>query len=424
MSVEHRETRLWHPNANMAEVRGAEFVLERGEGSWIWDTAGRRYLDATSSLWYANVGHGRPEIVDAITDQLRRLDAYSVFGDYANPPALELASRLADLSPMPDSRIFLGTGGGDGVDAAAKIARRYWSAVGEPGRVHLIGRHNSFHGTNGIGTSVGGIPLNRDGFGTLLADASQIAHDSADELEREILRVGPERVAAFFVEPVVGAGGVLLPPDGYLVAVADVCRTYGVLLIADCVICGFGRLGTWYGVERWGLEPDMIVFAKGVTSGYQPLGGVVVSARVAAPFWDGDGMALRHGATYAGHPAACAAALANIDLIEREGLLERALDLEAEIAAVLAPLAGHPAVREIRAGLGVMAAVEIDPDALHARGIGIPDVALAIRDAGVLVRPLGSAVAISPPLTTTDDELRFLAAGIAEGLERSLAVAA
>ena len=306
------DTRFWHPFSDMSAVNGHELVMERAEGIWVYDSEGRRYLDGTASLWYANVGHGRAEIADRVREQMGTLEAYSTFGDYANAPALELAARLSEHAPMPDARVFFTTGGGESIDTAAKLARQYWSVEGRPDKVHMITRSAAYHGTNAFGTSLGGIEPNRVGFGPLVLDTSTIPYDSVAALEEEIHRVGADRVGAFFAEPVIGAGGVYPPPDGYLEGVAAVCAEYDVLFVADSVICGFGRLGSWFGVERWSLAPDMIVFAKGVTSGYLPLGGVVASARVAEPFWSQSGHVFRHGATYAGHPVCCAAALANL----------------------------------------------------------------------------------------------------------------
>ncbi|MBS1894629.1 MAG: aspartate aminotransferase family protein [Actinobacteria bacterium] len=410
------ETRLWHPFADMATVDGNEFVVSRAEGVWLWDEDDRRYLDATASLWYVNVGHGREEIAEAVAAQLRRLDCYSIFNDYANRPALELAERLSGLAPVEDSRVFLGTGGGDAIETAAKLARRYWHLEGQPGRTHLIGRTGGFHGAYGFGTSVGGIDANREGFGPLMGDTSQVAYDSLEALEGEIVSRGADRVAAVFVEPVIGAGGVLPPPEGYLEGVAELCRRHQVLLVMDEVICAFGRLGAWFASERFGLRPDMIVFAKAVTSGYQPVGGVIVSGRIAAPFWSRPGHSFRTGPTYAGHPACCAAALVNLDIIEREGLNERARELEVQLKEALDPLLDHELVGEVRAGLGVMAAVEIAPDALAA-GVTVADVFRATRERGVLTRPLATSLGLSPPLTIGEAELALIPKAIEAALE-------
>ena len=410
------DTRLWHPFADMASVRGSELVLDRAEGVWLWDEEGRRYLDATASLWYVNVGHGREEIAAAVAAQLRRLDCYSVFNDYANRPALELAERLSELAPVTDARVFLGSGGGDAIETAAKLARRYWHLEGQPQRTHLIGRAGGFHGTYGFGTSVGGIAVNREGFGPLMDGTSQVPYDSLEALEAEIRERGPERVAAVFVEPVLGAGGVLLPPEGYIEGVAEICRRHDVLLVMDEVICAFGRLGHWFASERFGIVPDMIVFAKAVTSGYQPVGGVVVSGRLAEPFWSRPGNPLRTGPTYAGHPACCAAALANLDIIEREGLLARSRELEGRFKELLDTLLDHEMVSEVRAGLGVMAGIEIAPAAREA-GVSAAAVSHATRERGVIVRPLATALGLSPPLTIGEEELALIPAAIAEALD-------
>lgn len=410
---------LWHPFADMGAVDGARFVITRGDGPWVFDDAGRRYLDGTAALWYANLGHGREEIRDAVERQMRELDAYSIFGDFANEPAIALADRLAGMAAGSGAKVFFGSGGGDAIDTAAKIARRHFAETGQPQRVHLISRGHGYHGTHGVGTSIGGIPPNLAGFGPLLPDTSTVAHDDAQALEAEIERVGPDRVAAFFCEPVIGAGGVHLPPDGYIEAVADICRRHGVLFVADCVICAFGRLGTWLGIDRWDVAPDMVTIAKGVTSGTLPLGAVIVAEEVAAPFFPGAPGApvLRHGPTYAGHPACCAAAHAALDLYEREDVIARGRLLEQPLADALAPLASHPLVAEVRAGLGFLAAVELaDPAQVGA-------LQMAVRAEGVLVRPLGRGVAVSPPLVCGQEEIDLLAGALGAGLE-TLAAAA
>jgi adenosylmethionine-8-amino-7-oxononanoate aminotransferase len=409
--------RLWHPFANMAEVDGNELVIDRGEDVWLYDEAGRRYLDGSGSLWYANAGHGREEIAAAVAEQLRKLDAYSTFGEFANRPALQLADRLAELAPVDDARVFLASGGGDAIDTAAKIARAHFQLRGEPGRTHLLSRAHAYHGTHGFGTSIAGIEANASGWGPLLAHTAVVEHDSLEALERELHRLGPETVAAFFCEPVIGAGGVRPPPEGYLEGAASMCAEHGVLFVADEVICGFGRLGAWFGVERWqGVRPDLITFAKGVTSGYLPVGGVIASGEVAAPFWEDEGAMFRHGPTYAGHPTCCAAALANLDVLEREGLVTRAKDLEGELAAVLAPLEDHDQVAEVRAGLGLIAGVELTADAL-VDPRAVAKVVRTARDHGVVVRALGSSVAVSPPLTVQSDHLTLIGESLASAFD-------
>jgi putrescine---pyruvate transaminase len=411
------DTRLWHPFADMHAVRGAEMVIARGDGAYVWDDEGRRYLDGTASLWNVNVGHGREEIVEAATAQMRTLASYSAFGAFANTPALRLAERLGELAPVDDARIFFGSGGGDAIDTAGKLARRYFAAVEQPERVHLISRAQGYHGTHGLGTSIGGIPANRTDMGPLDPNASLVPHDSLEALEAEVERVGADRVAAIFVEPVMGAGGVHQPRPGYVDGVADLCARTGVLFVVDAVINAFGRLGTWFAAERFGVRPDLICFAKGVTSGYLPLGGVVISGRVAEPFFERPGAMFRHGPTYSAHPTCCAAAMANLDIIKREGLLERGRELEDEIAAALRTLEGGELVGEVRAGIGALGAVAFDPDALAVHR-DLPQRTFAqARARGVLVRPLGDGVAISPPLVITREEVDHAAGVIGEALE-------
>jgi putrescine aminotransferase len=411
-----QDTRFWHPFADMAAVRSSEFVLDRGEDVWVFDQRGERYLDATASLWYANVGHGRPEIAAAIAAQLAKLEAYSEFGDFATTPAVELAEALAARAPMP-ARVFLTSGGGDSIDTAAKLARRYWHEAGQPERTVLVSRTQGYHGTHGYGTAIGGIPANRAGFGPQV-ESEQVAFDSVEALDAALDRIGAGRVAAFFLEPVIGAGGVHPPLAGYIEGVAETCRRNDVLLVVDAVICGFGRLGTWFGIERWDVVPDMIVFAKGVTSGYLPLGGVVVSERVAEPFWSTPGgPVFRHGATYAGHATCAAAALANIELLERDGLLERGKTLEQPLLEALLPLREHAAAGDVRGGVGTLAAVDLDRELLADDPAALARLTAAARGAGVLVRQLGSGVAVSPPLTATVEHFELIAEAIAKGLD-------
>ncbi|GAA0503213.1 aspartate aminotransferase family protein [Saccharopolyspora thermophila] len=417
MSTAPRNTALWHPFADMFEVRQSQFCVTRADGVWVHDQEGRRYLDGTAGLWYANVGHGRTEIVEAAAAQMRTLDAYFVFNDFTNPAAEALADRLAQLAPMPDAKIFLTTGGGEAIDTAAKLARQYWAQRGQPQRTHILSRGNAYHGTNGMGTSIGGIEVNQAGFGQLVPDTSRVAFDDADSLREAIERLGADRVAAFFAEPVMGAGGLHPPRPGYLEAVAKICAEHDVLFVADSVICGFGRVGTWFGVERWGLQPDMITFAKGVTSGYLPLGGVVTSARVAEPFWEHPGRVFRHGATYSGHPTVAAAALANLDILEREKLLQRADELERPLHETLVQFADHPAVGEVRGGTGLLGAVELAPEVLDADPGAVGRAQRAIREHGVIVRPLAKALAVSPPLIITESEIGMIGEAMRAGLD-------
>ncbi|MHA6630669.1 aminotransferase family protein [Pseudonocardia sichuanensis] len=410
------DTSFWHPFAAMGAVRRSEFVVTRGEDVWLWDDAGHRYLDATASLWCVNAGHGRAEIADAVAAQMRELATYQTFADVANPPALELTRRLAALAPVPGAKVFLVSGGGEAIDTAAKIAREYFARTGQPERTVLVSRRHAYHGTHGFGTALGGMPANRLA-APFVPDVVQVEWDDPAALEAEFERIGPERVAAFFAEPVIGAGGVLPPPPGYVERVREICTRHGVLFVADSVICGFGRLGDWFGLDRFGVEPDLITFAKGVTSGYVPLGGVVAHERVAAPFFADGAPAFRHGPTYAGHPTACAAALANLDVLENEGLLKRADALEGSLHAAVRSLADHPLVVEARGGTGALAAIELDPQRLAADPALPAAVARAARDRGVLVRPMISAIAVSPPLTMTDEHVELLVDALRGGLD-------
>jgi putrescine aminotransferase len=410
--VSQTDSKFWHPFAAMGSVRRGELVLSRAEDVWVWDEDGKRYLDGTAALWYANVGHGRAEIADAAAAQMKELAAYSAFGDFSNRPAMELAERLSDLAPGDGWRAFLASGGGDGVDTALKLARRYFAAIGEPDRLHVISRTSGYHGTHGWGTAVSGIPVNREGFGPMVKETSQVPHDSLEALEAAFEEQGGgARVAAVIAEPVIGAGGLYPPLPGYLEGVQALCRKYGALFIADSVISGFGRLGTWFGVERFGLEPDMIVFAKGVTSGYLPLGGVMVNARVSDPFFEEGGPIFKHGATYAGHPTVCAAALANLDILEREHLLDRARELEGPLFEGLQSLVDHPLVAEARGGIGLLGAIDL-VDASK-----VQDVFLGARERGVIVRPLAKGLAVSPPLTITQEHIDEIVATLRATLD-------
>jgi putrescine---pyruvate transaminase len=415
-----RTTSFWHPFADMGAVSRDELVIERGEGVWVWDVEDRRFLDATASLWYANIGHGRTEIADAVATQMKRLEAYSTFGDFGNRPANELCAALSERAPMADARVFLGSGGGDAIDTAAKIARRHFVLQGQPERTHLISRTQGYHGTHGFGTSIGGIEANTSNWGPLVPGTSSVEFDSLPALEAEIQRIGPDRVAAFFCEPVIGAGGVYPPPEGYIQGVADLCAEHGILFVVDSVICGFGRLGTWFGIERWDdVTPDLITFAKGVTCGYLPLGGVIVAGAVAEPFFaEPGGPMLRHGATYAGHASCCAAALKVLDIYEEENLLTRGRELEEPLRDALSSLAGHPAVGEVRAGLGFLAAIGLSQDALTIEPAAPQKVAAGAREAGVLVRPLLGGVAVSPPLICEQEHIDQIADAIRHGLDQ------
>ena len=412
------ETALWHPFSDMAAVKDAEMVVSRGEGIWLWDEDDNRYIDGAASLWYAQIGHGRQEIVDAVSAQMQKLEIYSCFAELATPPALELAQMLSDRSPMEGSKVFLTTGGGEAIDTAAKLSRLYWDVMGQSDRIHIVSRTSGYHGSHGFGTSIGGMPPNRAGFGPLITDTSQVEYDSVDALERKIGEIGSEKIASFFFEPVIGAGGVLPPPEGYVEAVTELCQSLGILVVADAVICGFGRLGSWYGVERFGIKPDMITFAKGVTSGYMPVGGVVVSGKAAEPFWSEPGrVAFRHGPTYAGHAACCAAGIANIGIMEREGLVTRGQELEGVLLESLETLADHELVGEVRGGVGLLGAIDLDKRILEQVPGAANRLGVHVREAGTITRPSLTGVPISPPLTITPEEIGQITESLRVGLD-------
>lgn len=405
---------LWHGFADMGLVRrDGEFVVARGEGAHIWDTAGRRYLDATAGLWFTNVGHGRTEIADTVAEQIGRIAAYSTFGDYAVDTTVALADRLATIAPVAGSKIFFTSGGSDSVDTAVKLARRYWRETGHLAKDIVIGREKAYHGMHVAGTALAGIPGNHDGYGELMTDVRRVAWDSGKSLLETIEEIGAERIAAFFCEPVIGAGGIYPPPEGYLAEVRQICRDNDILFVADEVITGFGRIGgDWFASTRFGLEPDMMTTAKGLTSGYVPMGAVFVAPQVAEPFFDPTaGVWWRHGYTYGGHAAAAAAAMANLDIIERENLLAAAGRLESTLHTKLAGLAEHPAVAEVRSGTGAVAAVQLaDP----AAALGL---AKAMRAHGVATRAVGAGgIQISPTFVITDEQVDELVAGITAAL--------
>ncbi|MGH8915712.1 MAG: aspartate aminotransferase family protein [Acidimicrobiia bacterium] len=407
---------LWHPFAEMSKVQHHPFIIDRGEGIYVYDESGRQYLDAAASLWYMNVGYGREEIIEAMDAQLRKLAAFHTFIDYGTRPPIDLADRIAAVSPDPGSKVFFGSGGSDAVDTAAKLARRYFNAIGQPERTVFISREWAYHGMHPYGTSLGGMEPNRMGYsGELVADIVIVPFDDAEAVEKAIDHAGAERVAGIFVEPVIGAGGIRPVSPDYLASVQASIKKAGGLYVSDEVITGFGRAGDWFAANRFGLQPDIITFAKGVTCGYAPLGGVIASPAIAAPFFDEPGLMFRHGYTYSGHTTACVAGLVVMDILERDGLIARAAELEGELYDALAPLEDLPVVDHVRRGVGALAAVQLavgDDETLPARA------AVACREAGVLTRAMGGgALQVSPPFIMTPDQVSELGSLFRAGLE-------
>ncbi|MFZ0014545.1 MAG: aminotransferase class III-fold pyridoxal phosphate-dependent enzyme [Acidimicrobiia bacterium] len=406
---------FWHPFADMSKVQHAPFVVDRGEGIYAYDEDGKRYLDAAASLWYMNVGYGRDEIIDAMDAQARKLPAFHTFIDYATRPAMELAEKIAGVAPDPGSKVFFGSGGSDAVDTAAKLARRYFSAVGQPDRTVFISREWGYHGMHTYGTTLGGMEPNRVGYGgDLVSDVVTVPYDDAEAVEKAIDHAGADRIAGIFVEAVIGAGGIRPVAPEYLTRIRQAVRDAGGLYISDEVITGFGRVGDWFAANKFGLEPDLITFAKGVTCGYAPLGGVIAASHIAAPFFETPGLIFRHGYTYSGHSTACVAGIVVMDILEREGLIQRAAELEDEIYDALVPLEELDVVANVRRGVGALAAIQLevgDDDTLPGRA------ATACREAGVLTRAVGGGgLQVSPPLTMTKEQAGEMASLFEAGL--------
>ncbi len=373
-----------------------EFIrIVRGEGAVLWDASGRSLIDAMASLWYCAIGHGRTEMADAIAAQVSTLEASSCFDPFTNDPADDLAERIAGVAPMPDARVFLTSGGSESVDTAMKLARLHHALRGEPRRALIVSRQRGYHGVAYGGTSAQGIAPNREGFGPFVDEVVQVPADDIEAVAA-LLAERSSEVAAVLVEPVQGAGGVYPPHEGYLAGLRRLCDQHGALLIFDEVICGFGRLGRWFAAHHYAVEPDLLTFAKAVTSGYVPCGGVLVGRRVREALEADPAFFLRHGFTYSGHPTAAAAGLRNLAIIEDEGLVERAATMGARLGDGLRALAADGAIAEAR-GDGAVWAAGLRPD----------QDAVAVRDRmlelGVITRAIGTdTCTFCPPLVTTD----------------------
>jgi len=382
-----------------AKPSKTDFIsIVRGKGSLLWDSNGRQYIDAIGSLWYCQVGHGRTEIAEAVAAQISTLETYSTFDPFTNQKADELAAKLQSISALPQSRVFLCGSGSEAVDTAMKLARVAQGQAGHPERTIIISRMRGYHGTNYGGTSAQGLPLNKQGFGQLLPEVVQVDSDNLEDLAK-FMSENSKKIAAVIVEPLQGAGGVWPPPPGYLEGARKLCDQHGAFLIFDEVISGFGRMGTWFAADHYGVTPDMLCFAKGVTSGYQPLGGVYVGAAVREALESDPNFFLRHGYTYSGHSSVCAAALANLAIIEREGLVERAKHVGARLSKGLGALATDGTIDHVR-GDGAVWAAGLKPDQ---NSVTIRD---RMIELGVIARAINTdTVAFCPPLVVTDEEL-------------------
>lgn len=372
--------------------------LMRGQGALVWDDKGNELVDGMASLWYCAVGHGRKEIADAVAAQITTLEAYSTFDPFTSEPVEKLAAKLVSICPMPDARVFFCGSGSEAVDSAMKLARLAHVQAGNPERTLIISRMRGYHGTNYGGTSAQGLPLNKVGYGPLVPDVEQVASDDLEAMSILMSQRG-NTIAAVLAEPLQGAGGVYPPTPGYLQGLRKLCDQHGAFLIFDEVITGFARLGTWFGSNFYGVNPDLLCFAKAVTSGYQPLGGVFVGSAVRKPLEADPDFFLRHGYTYSGHASACAAALVNLEIIEREGLQDRAKHIGQRIGDALKALAHDGVIDHARGDGAVWAA------GLHATqsNIKIRDRMLEL---GAITRAINADTnTFCPPLVITDSQL-------------------
>lgn len=416
-----------HPFTDHKSLAGTGArVITRGEGVYVWDSEGKKIFDGMSGLWCVNVGYGRKELVEAASRQMEVLPFYNSFFKTTNLPATQLADRIIGLAGERFSHVFYGSSGSESNDTIVRMVRHYWATLGQPERSVIISRKNAYHGSTMCGASLGGMSgMHAQGglpipgivhieqpyhFG-LAPDKDRDAFgiEAAGWLEQKILEVGPDKVAAFIGEPVQGAGGVIIPPKTYWPEIQRICDKYGILLICDEVICGFGRLGSWFGSELMGAKPDLMTFAKGVTSGYIPLGGVVVGKRVAEVLIEKGGE-FNHGYTYSGHPVACAVALANLDIIEREGLVDRVREETGpHLAKHFAALSEHPLVAGAES-FGMVAGLVLMKDKTkHLAFDESLEVGMICREHcfanGLIMRAVGDRMIIAPPLVCTKAQI-------------------
>jgi putrescine aminotransferase len=397
-----------HPFASPARDREAYVSIARGEGSLVWDTEGTEYIDAMASLWYANIGYGRKEMAEAIGDQAGKLGGFHTFTSWTNPQADALADRISRLSPYNEARVFFCSSGSEAVESVMKLARAAQTQAGHPERTMIVSRERGYHGVGYGGTSVSGLPPNQSAFGPFVGDVVTVDADDLSKMAA-VLEEHRGEVAAVITEPVQGAAGVWPPADGYLQGLRDLCDAHGAYLIFDEVITGFGRLGSWFAAEHFDVTPDLITFAKAVTSGYVPLGGVIISDAVRASIEADPEFILRHGFTYSGHPVACRAGLVNIDIMEREHLLDRVPSIATTLSHRLGSLLDSGAVADVR-GIGAMWAVGMQP------GVAEAEVFQKMLGLGVIARSVPGAITLCPPLVITDDQLNT----VIDVLEQSL----
>jgi putrescine---pyruvate transaminase len=421
-------THWLHPQGDLGAPAGTvpQVLISHGRGSSLTDVHGRTYLDAMAGLWNVNVGYGREVLAFAAAEQMRALPFSSAYGGFGHEPGIRLAARLAELAPGDLEVTFFASGGGEANDTAYKLARLYFKLKGEPERVKIVSRIRDYHGLTYAATSATGLASFWKNFDPLPAgflhapapdpyryepgsDGRSAGAAYAAALEQVILEAGPDTVAAVVAEPVQGAGGVIVPPDEYFPLVGEICRRHGLLLIADEVITGFGRTGRWFGLENWSVAPDLMIFAKGITSGYLPLSGVMMTGEIHQTLKELRGN-LSHGFTYSGHPVACAVALRNLDILEQENLPARASEMGRRLRAGLETLRRHEIVGDVR-GLGLLGGVELVADRrtktsfAPERGVGRQVIAAALEQGVIFRTLLGDVVAMSPPLVITPEEI-------------------
>lgn len=385
-----------HPYCRVA--RDDFITIVRGEGALIWDSNGKEYVDGLASLWCVNVGHGRQEITDAVTAQMRDIAVYHCFEPFTNEPADEIAHKIAELAPLDGCRVFFTSSGSEAVDSAMKLARIAHEQRGEGQRDIIISRSRAYHGVTYGGLSAQGLPGNQEGYGPFVDGIVNLPADDLEAVASVFAEQG-DRIAAVLTEPIQGAGGVWPPPEGYLEGLRRLCDQHGAYLIFDEVITAYGRLGEWFGASYFGVTPDLITFAKGVTSGYLPLGGVVVSKEVADALATDPAWVLKHGHTYSGHPSACAAGLANLKILRDEDLLARAPKIGERLGAGVRSIHDDGLVKDAR-GVGAVWGATLNEQ--HDAG----ELRNQMLDRGVVSRAIGTdTIAFCPPLVITDEQI-------------------